>query len=90
MSQVRLHIRGFGDGQLVLEERLTLPTQEMENLLPALTATHTARLRRYAVHMIEIEFLDEPNPLERYFRIGTDPRCMVNPIAILQGSNRAH
>lgn len=33
-------------------------------------------------HMIEIEFLDEGNSLQRFFRIGTDPRMMVQPIEV--------
>ncbi len=34
------------------------------------------------MHMIEVEFLDEPNPLQRYFRFGTDPDMMVMPRAV--------
>jgi hypothetical protein len=33
-------------------------------------------------HLIEIEFLDEPNVEQRFMRLGTDPRRMVKPYEV--------
>lgn len=54
----------------------------LETLLPKLAAKHAKAMVAHELHMIEIEFLDEPNPLERFFRFGTDPSGMVIPIAV--------
>lgn len=75
---MRLRIRGFANGTLVFEEMIHSDSVD----LAALAESHTRRLLAFANHMIQIEFLDEPNPAERFFRFGTDPDGMVKPIAI--------
>lgn len=79
---VRVAIRGFADDKLKFEDRIDLAEADIENLLPALAEKHAKALAEHELHMIEIEFLDEPDPLARYFRFGTDSGGMVAPMAI--------
>ena len=78
---MRIAIRGYQGKHCVLQELLEITESELEELLPNLAENH-ARMLTESPHMIEIEFLDEPNPLERFFRFGTDPTGMVQPIAV--------
>lgn len=79
---IRLAIRGYAGRKLAFEDRVDLPEIELDNLLPELAKKHGEALAEFRLHMIEIEFLDEPNPNERFFRMGTDPRGMVMPVEI--------
>jgi hypothetical protein len=78
----RIAIRGFVSGRMTIEEFADVGGDEIDSLLRNLAEKHAKRLAEHSLHMIEIEFLDEPNVNERFFRFGTDPSAMVLPVAI--------
>jgi hypothetical protein len=79
---MRIAIRGFADGDhLQFEDRIDITDEAMEDLLPELAKKHGAALAAHELHMIEIEFVDDPSP-DRFFRFGTDPRGMVLPMEV--------
>ena len=79
----RVIIRGFIGAVKQFEEEHVVDEHgsQIENLAEK-HATKLLALPGGEKHMIEIEFADEPDPLQRFFRIGTDPGGMVRPIAI--------
>lgn len=77
-SVMRVTVRGFGDGRLLFEETVDLGEDQVE----ALATRHAVHLADYSRYIIEIEFMDEPDPLQRFFRFGTDPAAMVWPVAV--------
>ena len=79
----RIAIRGFIGGVKQFEEAVDVSEsgEELEGLAEKHALAIVARAGGEK-HMIEIEFLDEPDPLQRFLRIGTDPAGMVAPIAI--------
>jgi hypothetical protein len=84
---VRLAIRAWSEGKLVVDEKVGVPERELDLVLPRLMERLAAILARR--HMIEVEFLDEADPNQRYFRFGTDPGGMVAPIALeLPGTDK--
>lgn len=81
-TAIRLAIRGFVGRAIQFEEFLTVDLETMADVIPNLVERHAAALGSRQLHMIEIEFLDEADPMERYFRFGTDPTGMVVPIQV--------
>jgi hypothetical protein len=81
-SKIRVAIRGFAGPlrQLIFEDRLELTTEEIPVVMPRLANEHCDRLDRHGLYMVEFEFLDEPDPTERFFRFGSDPGGMVAPL----------
>jgi hypothetical protein len=81
---MRAAVRGYQGNRKIFEETIEEPTdQAKQDRFWQEIGERYALLLGQAPHMIEIEFLDEPNPLERFFRFGTDPRGMVEPIALI-------
>lgn len=82
--KVRLVIRGFIASVKVLEVFTEVRHEGEMTALAEEHATYLLGLPGGDLHMIEIEFLDEANPLERFFRIGTDPAGMIIPISLAE------
>lgn len=76
---IRIAIRGSLKGVKVFESRIELPEERLETLLSELAEEHAAAMCRGQLGMIEIEFLDEPDPLDRFFRFGVESAGMVMP-----------
>lgn len=85
---MRIAIRGFAGDVMKFEDRIDRPIDELEALLPELAEKHGKALAESELHMIEIEFLDEPDRDQAFFRFGTDPRGMVQPIALNMDGGR--
>jgi hypothetical protein len=80
---VKIAIRGFIGGVQQFDERLDV--SESGDELEALAEKHALALLAKPggdKHMLEVEFLEEPDPLQRFFRFGTDPAGMVAPIGV--------
>lgn len=80
--KIRLAFRGYVGRVVQFEDRVEIDEAELMRLLPELAEKHAVALARHELHMVEIEFLDEPDPLQRYFRFGSDPPGMVAPIEV--------
>lgn len=77
----RIAVRGFIRGVVQFEEAMDADAVDLETL----AEKHAKRLLALPGgdrHMIEVEFLDESDQMQRFFRFGTDPSRMVRPIAI--------
>lgn len=76
----RIVVRGFMDGVKQFEELHELGHDD-EEAISALAFDNVQRVGGPdSLHIIEIEFLDEPDINQRFFRIGTDPSLMVIPL----------
>lgn len=73
--------RGFiGGGKVkVLEEEHVFEEELMAGVLRELAERHALTMSFFEDHMMEIEFMDEPDPKQRFLRFGTDPTGMVDP-----------
>jgi hypothetical protein len=75
-------IRGFKNRERVFEDTIEVDSEHgLFDLVRTLAISHAQQLAD-GPHMIEMEFLDETDPNQRFFRFGTDPTGMVMPIEI--------
>ena len=79
---MRIAIRGFANGKRQFEDRVEIDEANLDSLLPSLAEKHAAAMAAHELHHIEIEFLDELDPNTRFFRFGTDPSGMVDPLMV--------
>ena len=82
MANCRIAVRGFVGRKVVFEDRIDVPVDQIDAVIQEHAEKHARQMAAHELHMIEIEFLDEPNVAERFFRFGTDPSGMVMPIKI--------
>jgi hypothetical protein len=75
-------VRGYLGRTMQFERSLTSEEWGLDEIIPMLAREHAEAMACGHLGMIEIEFLDEPDVNERYFRIGVDPGGMVKPIDI--------
>lgn len=76
----RVAVRIFINGELEFRETI----DALDSELASIADRHMERIKHEPIHMVELEFLDIPDPLERFFRFGTDPRAMVAPVFVRQ------
>jgi hypothetical protein len=74
---VKVAVRGYAGKQLVFQEFFDVDWDNVADM----ASRHVLMMTQYPNHLIEIEFLEEPDPSQRFFRFGTDPAGMVMPIA---------
>lgn len=79
---MRLAFRLYKNGKQFFSEEHDVPDDKWEDLAQRLGEKHARKLFNAPRHMVEIEFLDEPDPLQRFFRFGTDMQGMVNPVKV--------
>lgn len=86
---VNLNIRGYCGPKVVFMEPTTLSDQDLDTVLPSLAEEHCAAMASGELTMIEIEFMDEPDINQRFFRMGTEPDGMVTPIRLAPRESNA-
>lgn len=92
-DELHLTVRGWKNGVLAFAEAHTFKGEfnELGEDISTMAARQIARVADAPLHMIEIEFMDEPDQKKRFCRFGTDRSRMVAPVAVeLEGDERAN
>jgi hypothetical protein len=80
-AKTRVVVRGFLKGDPVFSDHQEIDPED-DSLMERVAKQHARMALAGDIDMIEIEFLDEPDPNQRFFRIGTNPAGMVIPLRI--------
>lgn len=72
---INVTIRGYKSGKLLWTVHRLMSANQMESLAPE----HVAAMIEGTLGVVEIEFLDEPDPLQRFMRLGVETDGMVMP-----------
>lgn len=78
---MRVVVRGYVGERVKFTENVEVPEDATDAFMLDLVQKHANEMASHELHMIELYFPDCP-PEDQYFRIGTDPRGMVNPIGV--------
>jgi hypothetical protein len=78
----RVIARTFLRGEIVSEDLMRVHKTATDELIAQIAERHARACAAGTIDMVELEFLDEPDPADRFFRIGTNPDGMVMPIGI--------
>lgn len=77
-------VRGYAGRALLFQEKVD--TEALgQDAMRKLAEEQLERVTPFPLHMIEIEFLDEPDVNKRFFRFGSDTSRMVNPAESASG-----
>lgn len=85
MGIIRIKVRGFKSGKLVWEREVAfidIDSVGIDRIIPTLVAEHVEEIKAGTLGMVEMEFLDEADPMHRFFRIGVEPEGMVMPLRV--------
>ena len=76
---IRTRIRSYAGAQLISQEYQQIDSANIDKAACKMIEKHSAMLLRYPQFLIEVEFLDEPDVNQRFFRIGNSPVGMIDP-----------
>ena len=72
--------RGYLGRALQFERTENFEEADMDSFVTTLGERHAQATLDGEIDMVEIEFLDEPDVMTRFLRIGTNPEGMVIPL----------
>ena len=83
--KMRLMVRGYKKRVLLFAEPLDVDADQIDEVIPVIAEQHAEAMLAGTLGMIEFEWLDEPDPLQRFTRIGVETEGMVRPMAFRPG-----